>query len=64
MREIRVKDASILAKISGREINFEVRDNKDIKGFALYVDGERWLDCDIDDVGIMELHLHPANAQR
>jgi len=54
MRTIRVKDASILAKISGREIDFEVRDNKNTKGFALYVDGRKWLDCDVGDAGITD----------
>ena len=47
MRVIRVKNASILAKICGREIDFEVRNNKDCRGFALIIDGKRWLECDV-----------------
>lgn len=47
VRTIRVRDATILANIHGREIDFEVRNNKACRGFTLLVDGKKWLDCDV-----------------
>ena len=47
IRTIRVKNASILATVLGRDIDFEVRDNKSCKGFTLLVDGMKLIDCSI-----------------
>lgn len=50
MRTIRVKNASILATLGGREIDFEIRTTKDsAKGFSLLVDGVKLIDVDLID---------------
>ena len=47
MRTIRVRNASILAKIDGRDIDVEIRTTKDsARGLALYIDGKKILELD------------------
>ena len=50
MRTIRVRNASVLADLDGREIDFEIRTSKNSKqGFTFLVDGKKWLDIDLVD---------------
>jgi hypothetical protein len=54
MRTIRVRNASILANLNGREIDFEIRTTKDsAQGFALLVDGLTWIEVDASDSGVL-----------
>jgi hypothetical protein len=54
MQTIRVKNASILANLNGREIDFEIRTTKDsAQGFALLVDGLTWIEVDATDSGLL-----------
>jgi hypothetical protein len=48
MRTIRVRNASILASLNNREIDFEIRTTKDsAQGFALYVDNKCLIEVDL-----------------
>lgn len=48
MRTIKVRNASILAKLGERSIDFEIRTTKDsAQGFALFIDKVKWLDVDL-----------------
>ena len=48
MRTIKVRNATILAVLNERKIDFEIRTTKDsAQGFALFVDGVKWLDIDL-----------------
>ena len=48
MRTIKVRNASILADLGNRKIDFEIRTTKDSRqGFTLLVDGVKWLDIDL-----------------
>ena len=50
MRTIRVKNASILATLGDRKIDFEIRTTKDsAKGFSLFVDGIKLIDINLVD---------------
>jgi len=54
MRTIRVRNASILANLNGREIDFEIRTTKDsAQGFALLVDNVTWLEIDATESGTL-----------
>jgi hypothetical protein len=51
MRTIKVRNATILAKLGTREIDFEIRTSKDsAQGFSLLVDGVKWLDVDLSKI--------------
>ena len=63
MRTIRVRNASILAKLTGcngqfervREIDFEIRTTKDsVRGFSLFIDKVKWLDVDLVGTALMD----------
>jgi hypothetical protein len=52
MRTIRVRNASILADLGIRKIDFEIRTMKNsAKGFCILVDGVKWLDVDLTSSG-------------
>ena len=58
MRTINVRNASILANLNGREIDFEIRTTKDsAQGFALIIDGKTWIEADATPSG----SLHDTN---
>jgi hypothetical protein len=55
MRIIRVRNASILAKLNDHDIDFEIRTSKNsAQGFALLVDGVRLLDIDSTPSGTLK----------
>lgn len=65
MRTIRVRNASILAKLNGREIDFEIRTTKDsAQGFALYVDGFCWLEVNATASGTLCDDTRPQKTKR
>lgn len=50
MREIRVRNASVYAKIESRKIDVEIRTSKDsAQGLALFIDEVKVVDLDYKD---------------
>ncbi len=48
MRTIRVRDATVLGKLGGKGIDFEIRTSKDsAMGFSLLIDGVTLIDVDL-----------------